>query len=61
MIQAWEAHVSPRLEDRHHDRADSEAGSDLTLGGDTPFSAPAVTEDKPFNLSMYLDFLPGTD
>ena len=42
-------------------RAESDAASDLTLGGDTARLAPAVDDDKPFNLSMYLDFLSGTD
>ena len=52
-------HVSPRTEDRHDLSDPAESGADLTLGGDTA-SVPAV-DDAPFNLSMYLDFLPGTD
>lgn len=52
--------MSPRTEDRH-DPGQADAASDLTLGGDHRSPAPAVDDDKPFNLSMYLDFLPGTD
>jgi len=52
--------VNPRSEDRHDVSGQPDAGADLTLGGDrTP--APAANDDAPFNLTMYLDFLPGTD
>jgi hypothetical protein len=51
--------VNPRAEDRL-DFSHTDPGSELTLGADARPATPA-DDEKPFNMSMYLDFLPGTD
>ena len=51
--------MNPRAEDRF-DPAETHPGSERTIGADVRPAAPA-DDDKPFNMKMYLDFLPGTD
>jgi len=51
--------VNPRAEDRF-DPSQTDPASDLTLGADVR-PAASIDDDKPFNMSMYLDFLSGTD
>ncbi|MGZ9033336.1 MAG: hypothetical protein ACXW25_02855 [Rhodospirillales bacterium] len=51
--------MNPRAED-HFDLSHTDPGFELTLGAESRPASPA-DDDKPFNMSMYLDFLPGTD
>jgi hypothetical protein len=51
--------VNPRAEDRF-DHAQTEPSPELTLGFDSRPAAPA-NDDKPFNMAMYIKYLPGTD
>lgn len=53
--------MNPHVDDHHENRGQAESAADLTLAASLHTSAPAVADDKPYNLSMYLDFLPGTD
>lgn len=50
--------MNPRADD-HFDHSQTEPSSDLTLGEVRP-SAPA-DDTTPFNMTMYLKYLPGTD
>lgn len=51
--------MNPRADD-HFDNSQTEQGSELTLGLDTRSSAPA-DDEQPYNMAMYIKYLPGTD
>jgi hypothetical protein len=50
--------VNPRADD-HFDHSYNEPSAELTLAEARP-SAP-TDDDTPFNMSMYIKYLPGTD
>ncbi|MGZ8362000.1 MAG: hypothetical protein ACXWUX_15895 [Allosphingosinicella sp.] len=51
--------MNPRADD-HFDHSQTEPSAELTLGFDAR-PATAADEDQPFNMTMYLKYLPGTD
>ncbi|MBL8658641.1 MAG: hypothetical protein JNM75_02665 [Rhodospirillales bacterium] len=53
--------MNPPADDHHENFGEADSAADLTLAGALHASAPVVADDKPYNLAMYLDFLPGTD
>lgn len=50
--------MNPRADD-HFDHSHTDPGAELTLGEVHP-SAPA-DDEQPFNMTMYIKYLPGTD
>lgn len=50
--------MNPRPDD-HFDHSQTEPSLELTLGEVHP--AAPVDDSKPFNMAMYLKYLPGTD